>query len=178
MAYDPLKELIVKRAITIEDNRIKLFHTINYTLYPARAMAVILQLLGEKGDKGYLFKLGSIIGGDAIDEIYKYLKKVEKFIPDRIKTMQPILEISGFGKFDAIEYTDNKVVFRLKEHPVISFGAKLFGKKSIICEFYRAIFSAFCKKLLKLKKCELVESKCISKGDPYCEWEYKKDGKF
>ncbi|MBI2449637.1 hypothetical protein HYV49_05060 [Candidatus Pacearchaeota archaeon] len=173
MTYDPLKELIVKKAIAIEDNRIKLFHTIDYTLYPGRALAIILQQLGKKGGKKYLFGLGSIMGNDAIDEMEEYLKKVEKFVPDRIKTLQPILEISGFAKFDTIEYKDKDIIFKLTKHPVIDFGVKLFGKDSMVCEFYRAVFSAFCRKLLKSKNYELVENKCIRKGDPYCEWSYK-----
>lgn len=176
MVYDPLKELIVKKAIAIEDNRIKLFHTIDYTLYPARALAIILQQLGKKGGKKYLFKLGSIMGNTAINEMEDYLKKVEKFVPDRIKTLQPILEISGFAKFNKIEYRNKSIIFQLSDHSVIKFGKELFGKYSMICEFYRAIFCEFCQKLLKHKKCELVETRCVTKGDPYCEWIYMKDG--
>ena len=178
MAYDPLKELMLKKAVTIEDNRIKLFHTINYTLYPARALAVVLQLLGEKGGKKYLFELGKTMASDAIDEIYEYFQKVGKFIPDRIKALQPILEISGFAKFDKIEFYKGKIILKLSSHPVIDFSVELFGKNSVVCEFYRAVFSAFCQKLLKFKKCELNESKCISKGDPYCEWVFGKNGKL
>ena len=173
-----LKKMLIGRAFTNEKGRIKLYGKMDWMLYPARAFALNLQSIGEKMGEDYLYKLGYEAGYDAGNEIVKATGVKMKGGWATQKVVIALLEFIGFGKVEFMKSDVKKdghhhVIIHVRNNPVVEHGAKMFGKKSMICKWFMGVYSAHGEVELGVKKANLHEVKCIKNGSPYCEWESK-----
>lgn len=162
-------KLIAKEGLNVDDNHLKLFRDIQFSMYPARAFALILQKLSNDKNPKYLIELGSVMGGRAAKEMYDEVKKLKMFLSKDYQKIGGVILLSGFGNVEVDKKGKNYVV-TCKNNPVISQGAKIYKKKSNVCNFYGQVFTEFVKKFEKSKNLNFNHTKCISKGDKYCEW--------
>lgn len=173
-----LKKMLIGRAFTNEHGRIKLYGKMDWMLYPARALAINLQSVGEKSGREYLRKLGRDAGHDAGLEILKCTGGKLKGGWVTQKIVIALLDFIGFGQLEFTK-TDIKkdghhhIIMHVKNNPVIEHGVKLYGKKSMICEWFMAVYEAHGELELGVKNVRLIENHCIKDGFPNCEWESK-----
>ena len=171
MSHDFIRNLIIKRFFSADEEGIKLFKNINYLTVQANSMAVLLQKIGEKKGSQYLFDIGYEAGWDAADEMMNYMKLPSIPVP-AMRQIQGLLEIIGFGRFEAVvlKPKEGKVLIRVSENPVIDAGKQLFGKELMVCSFYRGVYSAHGEREIKIKDCRLKEDFCITQGRTHCQW--------
>ncbi len=167
-----LKNKIIKNLLKIEDGRIKFFGKIDYIMFPASAMAEFLQKVYNDIGEDYLFDLGYVAGIDGANEMVEKLGLLNNPIFLNKKIILSMFETLGFGNMDLRIIKSDQCLLYLKNHPVIEAGKYRFGRKSRVCSHYRGIFSIHGEKDLKIKGCKFIETQCVSKGKPYCEWSY------
>lgn len=167
-------EMILRKAFRIEGGRVKMLNKIDYVMFPARAMAEMLQQIGKDYGKGFLFDLGYEAGTDAANEFLQHFKLAGKAVPLKLNFLITLLQILGFGRLDVkiLNVKTNQALGHITKHPVIEAAKKLYGGKSIICAHYMGIFSVHAERELSIKECKLIETQCVTKGDQFCEWSY------
>ncbi|MFP4423759.1 MAG: hypothetical protein ACLFP2_00855 [Candidatus Woesearchaeota archaeon] len=172
MFSDGAKSLIVRKLLTVANGRLTLFQKINYTVYPARAMAKTLQMIGEKNGKEFLFQLGFDAGNDAADELIENLKLDTKGGQKTYKLFQELLEVIGFGKFRFIKYKpgSEKSILHVDNHPVLESAKEIYGTSSLVCNFYQGVYSAHAQKEFNIPNAHFEETQCICHGNQFCEW--------
>ena len=173
-----LKKMVIGRAFTNVKGRITLYGKMDWLLYPARALAVNFQTIGEKLGKEYLYKLGYEAGHDAGMEMLECTGAKPRGGWATQRIVIALLDFIGFGKVDFVKAEIKKdghhhMIIHIYDNPVIENGVKLYGKKSMICDWFMGVYAAHGELELGLKNTKLVENKCIKNGSPYCEWESK-----
>lgn len=161
--------LIAKEGLKVKENRLNLFKSIDFSMYPANAFAITLQKLSIDKNKNYLRKLGFIMGNQAAKEMLNKIKKIRYFLDKDYQKLNEIILLSGFGE---VSIDKKKKDFRVicEWHPVISKAKKLYAMKSNVCEFYGAVFASFIKEYNQIKNLKISHPKCVCKGDSVCEW--------
>ena len=173
-----LKKMLIGRAFTTEKGRVKFFGTMDWTLCPSRAFAITLQKIGEDKGREYLNELGRIWCEDAAKEMVKamHLKPKGGWVTQN--AIIALLDFIGWGKMEFIKSEIKKdghhhVILHELDNPVITWAARLYGPKSVVCEFFMGGYGAHGEEELGIKNIKLKENKCVCKGAPYCEWETK-----
>jgi predicted hydrocarbon binding protein len=177
MALAPmLKKMLIGNAFMTDRGRVKMFENMEYTLFPSRALALNLQKVGKKGGEKYLFDLG-----------YKTTTYFDKELMETIhlsgtgsetaNKIKPIFDILGWGTFEYVkkEYSKNNhhFIVRLYNNPISDHAKRLFGNDSKVCSFLLGMQSAHTKIIFGVDV-EYKETKCVTKGDPYCEFVSKR----
>lgn len=165
---------ILMRTIKIEHGKPVLLNKVDFVMFPARAMAKFVQKIGEDLGDDYIYKLGYDAGMMVGEEFVEKLGWIGLGVARKMGMIFKMFEVMGFGKVD-IKVWDTKnyrLLYRKTNHPVIEHATRLFGKKSKICMFYMGIEAAHWHNEMGVKNCKLSESKCLTKGSPYCEYSY------
>ena len=94
------------------------------------------------------------------------------------KAIITMLEFIGFGRPEFVKAKIEKnghhhIIFHVKDNPVIEHAKRMFGSKSLICNWFMGIYAAHGEMELGLKHAKVKENKCVCKGALYCEWESK-----
>jgi hypothetical protein len=145
-------------------------------MFPARALAMNFQTIAESNGKEYLRKLGRQAGEDAAAEIIKATGSKPKGGWVTQKVIIALLDFIGFGQ---LEFTKSDIekdgkhhmIMHVKNNPVIEHAVRLYGKKSMVCEWFMGVYESHGEAELGLKNANLVENHCIKDGFPQCEWE-------
>ena len=173
-----LKKMLIGRAFTTERSRIKLFGHMDWTLYPSCGFAAILQIIGKKLGEDYLFNLGYDNGKMNAKEMTKAMgiKPGGGWLTQ--KAIVELLDFLGYGKLEFIVSKIEKngrhhIILHHTENPMIEHASRMYGSKSLVCAFFRGLFTGHGEIELGIKKAHLKEIKCICKGAPYCEFETK-----
>ena len=171
-----LKKMLIGRAFSNERGRIKLFNMMDWTLYPSRALAMNFQQIAEKNGADFLYKLGYDAGHDAADEMIKYMQLKPRAGWATQEAIIALLDFIGFGKTEFVTSKIQKdghhhIILHVKDNPVIEHAGRLYGKKSMVCNWFMGVYSAHGEMELGVRNPKLVEKKCMAKGAPYCEWE-------
>lgn len=171
------KKLIFGNLFATERGRIKLFHKMDWTLFPSRALAMNLQTIGEKLGEEFLYKLGYQAGKDAAKEMIKYMRLKPRGGWITQKTVISMLDFIGFGKPQfmraKVKGRHHHIIVHVRDNPVIEHGARMFGAKSMVCKWFMGVYAAHGEMELGVGHVRLKENKCIRLGSPYCEWETK-----
>ncbi len=173
------KKMLIGRAFSNVKGRILLFGRMSWTLAPSRAFAVHIQHLGELIGEKELYKWGYAWCKDAGKEMMESMgfKLGAGWVAQN--AVIALLDFIGWGKVEWLKKdVDTKtghhhIIIKVYDHPVLEHGANLFGKKSMVCTFFRGCYAAHGECELGIKNPYLKENKCICKGSLYCEWETK-----
>jgi len=148
-----------------------------WTLFPSRALALNLQMIGEKLGENFVYKLGYEAGKDAAKEMVKYMGLKPKGGWITQKAIIAMLDFIGFGKVDFLKVKISKshhhIIVHVRDNPVIEHSVRMFGAKSVACKWFMGVYAAHGEAELGVKHVKLKENKCIRLGAPYCEWETK-----
>jgi predicted hydrocarbon binding protein len=147
-----------------------------YTLFPSRALTLNLQKTGEKNGK-YLFDLGYKTTINFDTELMETLGIRPKAEDKSLEKAKPIFDIMGWGNFEYLkkEYTKSShhFIVRLSNNPISEYAKQIFGNKSKVCNFMLGMHSAHIKIFFDINVV-FKEVKCVTKGDPYCEFVAKR----
>lgn len=173
-----LKKMLIGRAFANEDGRIKMYGKMDWMMFPARALAMNFQSIAEKNGAAYLRKLGYEAGADAAKEIIGATNIKPRGGWATQKVIIALLDFIGFGqttflKTDFKEGGHHHFIMHLSNNPTIEHAIKLYGKKSMVCEWFMGVYQAHGEAELGLKNMNVVENHCMKNGFPQCEWESK-----
>lgn len=173
-----LKKMLIGRAFSNEHGRIKMYGRMDWLMFPARALAMNFQTIGEKSGKEYLRKLGREAGIDANKEILKSSGMKPSGGWTTQKVLIALLDFIGFGQTKFLKTDQDKkghhhFIFHVTNNPVIEHSVKMYGKKSMACEWFMGVYEAHGERGLGLKNVTLHENHCMKDGFPHCEWETK-----
>jgi predicted hydrocarbon binding protein len=172
------KKLLWGNAFAAERGRIRLFGSMDWTLFPSRALALNLQTIGEKLGEEFIYKLGYEAGKDAAKEMVKYMGLKPRGGWVTQKAVIAMLEFIGFGKPEFLLVKIKRgghhhIIVHVRDNPVMEHGARMFGTKSMACKWFMGVYAAHGEMELGVKHVKLKENRCIRLGAPYCEWETK-----
>lgn len=171
---DNLFDKLLMRTLKIEHGLPILLGKVDFVMFPARAMAKVVQKLSDDLGEDYTYQLGYDAGKIVAKEFVDNLNWIERGLSKRMFALLKMFEVMGFGKMD-LKVWDSKnkrTLVYITNHPVINHAARLFGGKEKVCSFYRGIYSAHSDFEFGLQGCKLIETQCIRNGAPYCEWSY------
>lgn len=171
-----LKKMLIGRGFTTEKGRIKLFGKMDWTLFPSKSLAITFQEIGEKLGKDYLYEIGFKAGTDAAKEVVKATGSKPKGGWITLKILLSLLEFIGYGtpdfvKFDVKKDGHHHMIAHVKNNPITEWGVKLYGKKSLVCNWVMGVYAAHAEYELEAKHVKIKENKCIKDGHPCCIWE-------
>ncbi len=175
---DVLSKLLLGRAFATERGRIKLFGQMDWCMVPAKALAENFQNIAVKNGKDYLYKLGYEAGYSAAKEMVKFMGLKPKGGWVTQQAIIKLLDFIGFGQVEFVKADIKKdghhhVILHIKNNPVIEHAKKLYGSKSMVCNWFMGVYAAHGQMELGVKNAHLKEIKCFCKGHKYCEWETK-----
>ncbi len=173
-----LKKMLIGRAFSNEKGRITLYGKMDWMMYPAKGLAMNFQSIAEKNGPEFLRKLGREAGEDAGIEIVKASGHQIKPGWTTQKIITALLDFIGFGvlkftKTDTSKDGHHHIIMHITHNPVIEHGVKMYGKKSMICEWFMGVYEAHGELELGIKNARLKENHCLKDGFPQCEWESK-----
>jgi len=174
MSMGLFDDLVVRGGLVENKNQLQLFNRVNFSMYPARAFAVTLNRLFIDKGENYVKDLGKIMGNSSAREFFTNISKMRSLIRKEYQTVPHLIEISGFGKFDDFIEDEKEFVMQIKKHPVISSAKELGMDKGFICDFYGEIYSSYVGVFLSKKGLKIKHTKCVCKGDEFCEWRMTK----
>ena len=121
--------------------------------------------LGEEYGKGFLYQLGIGLGQRLLE---RYIDIIEKDIEEGIKLLTTIIEGARWGDIISHDIKDEKIIIRIKDLWECEIQKENVTEPS--SNLMRGILGGFIRKLLR---CDVVvkETKCISIGDSYCQFE-------
>ena len=170
-----LKKLLFGGAFATERGRIRLFRRMDWTLIPSRALALNLQRIGEELGEGFLYELGYQAGKDAAREMVKCMGLKPRGGWMTQKAVILLLEFIGFGKPEFLKAEITKeghhIIVHVWDNPVIEHGARLFGRRSMVCKWFMGVYAAHGEMELGVRHVRLRENRCVRLGAPCCEWE-------
>jgi len=101
--------------------------------------------------------------------------KQQKFVDKRkiLDWQAKILEFGGWGHIEIakIDFEKNTLVAHFKQTPFTATYTKLYGKSKGPVDFITAGFNAGGLSVMAGKDLDVIETKCVSMGDAYCEFE-------
>jgi hypothetical protein len=80
--------------------------------------------------------------------------------------------LGGYGKFgfEATQVGDGKALIKIENSAIATAYVQKFGKsKHPVCHIIRGGFAGGANKIINRNDLEVVETKCLAMGDPYCE---------
>jgi len=102
----------------------------------------------------------------AVKKIYRFKDK------NFIETLKDISNLSGWGKSEFVAYDINKLegIIRSYDQPV---GLHFKGKTTVVADHIWRALGAGCGSAIMEEPMDWIETKCIAKGDPFCEMHFK-----
>ncbi|MEM4625351.1 MAG: hypothetical protein QXJ28_01095 [Candidatus Pacearchaeota archaeon] len=178
---DFLRNLIIKKTFIIEDDGINLFKNIKYSALSSKSLAFLFQEIGKAASsskdnnfKTYLYDLGYQAGEDAAKEMKENMLFKNKIFPYRARTLQLFMEMIGFGNCNFIDYNpkEKRILVHVSNHPVLLYSKELFGNDSMVCNYYLGVYTAHASNELEITGARGIETQCVCKGSPFCEWSF------
>jgi hypothetical protein len=157
------KELILRKILSVENNRLKLINNIDIAMYDSEAWASNIQEIGLLKGQDYLYSLGYLMGEDAAKEVKEVRERLKNYLPDILNNTHNVIEITGFGIVSIYE-ENGKVKMIIENNHIIDFGKKLYHENSLINHFYCGVYNAFIV-VLEQKEIKLKVESSICKGD-------------
>jgi predicted hydrocarbon binding protein len=166
--FDTFKKLMFARQINFEEGRITLLKQ-PVMIAPVYTFSSILKNLREAvGQK----KADEIIYKSSKDAGIKYMSALKKSFSmskvDMIKWAVNSITLSGWGKVTVINANGEQNTFTIRVND--SVVAKELGKSSEPTDAILAGFFAGGGTAIFEENVEVRETRCIAKGDPYCEF--------
>jgi predicted hydrocarbon binding protein len=166
-------QLLLHKQLKFEKGRISLLNE-NVAIAPITTYVGILKNLEGTKQENALYlgaKETGVSWNKKMQNIYK-TKTVDEIFEWGMK----IVTMSGWGDFKVIKYDreKNKFRYRLQDSTL----AKGYGNSDHpVCQIPRGFFAGSACFLTKLDL-DCVETKCVSMGAPFCEFEIKKKSEF
>ena len=119
----------------------------------------------QSGAAVIIFEASKAAGKRFIEETSAITKNDKELI---LKTAAQRFTDAGLGKIEVAEFNleENKVKFRIRNN----FFAEIRHEESTFCNCVEGFVSGMYQQAMH-KTPRIKETKCVGKGDPYCEWQ-------
>jgi len=119
----------------------------------------------QSGANVIIYEAGKAAGRRFINEISEVTQTNKEKI---LKTAVQRFTDAGLGKIEVAEFNleENKVKFRIRNN----FFAEIRQEESTYCNCVEGFVSGMYEQAMH-KTPKIKETKCVGKGDPYCEWQ-------
>ncbi|MFW6450330.1 MAG: hypothetical protein ACOCZ6_04710 [Nanoarchaeota archaeon] len=162
--FDKLK---AEKLVSVTNYRLRLLDDIDISMYGSKAWAYTLQKIAEEKGRKFLFEKGYSMGKVAAEQI----KEKKDKVPENLQTTDNFVMMAGFGCVNIFDLNNNIEVKVQKNH-IIRFARELYGKESLVCNFYKGIYNAFVD--VFIAKSRLEEISCICQGNLSCSFKGEK----
>jgi len=165
--YDIVKKLLFSRQINFEEGKIKLLDqpvAISPILIYVKILQALRKKYGKNADK--IFYDASKETGKIYMSVLKEKYRMSK--NEMSKWAANSITLSGWGKVKVIKYDFSKAV----SHIIVedsTFAKTYGGSKTSTDVILQGFFAGGASSIFE-KNVECKEIKCISKGDPICEF--------
>jgi predicted hydrocarbon binding protein len=160
------KDLIAKKIFSVYNNRLRILDSIDITMYGAKAWTSTLQNLAIKKGINFLYESGYLMGEDAAKEFNSIIKVKKVYLSKKLLQLENIIQICGFGIVRFLKEKKNYKII-VENNQIIEFANETYGKKSLVCDFYRGVYTAFLN-IFEGKKIKLKHTECITKKNKKC----------
>jgi predicted hydrocarbon binding protein len=170
MLAEFLKKAIFSRMFTADEGKIKLLKS-DYMLVHVPAMAEMIYDFSKiKGGKKKLYDTGYDSGEDVMLDFKSVLSPAKIIVNTMMNTMMGVQEMLGWGKFDLKKFDKKKSYMVIHWDSAIARAMiKKFGRQDEpMCSWPCGVLAGALGVLLD-DKLQARETKCIAKGDEYCE---------
>lgn len=119
--------------------------------------------------KAFLYYIGYEIGREALKNHYQM--SISKSSEELVRLSEVLFEAVGWGKLKILKYSNSEcfAIAIVKK----SFECELAGRTNKpYSQFIRGTLAGWFSEMTG-EKCGAEETKCIAKGDPYCEFHIK-----
>ncbi|MEI7961775.1 MAG: V4R domain-containing protein [archaeon] len=162
--FDVLEKLLALRQVSFDKGRIKIFEQPS-SLIPSESFVSMLKELEKEGKENVIYRAGKHAGEKWFDSMRE---KSKLNVDDVAKWGSNIVTLAGWGEAELKEMKrdDGYMVYNLKNSVV----AELYGKTNhCVDHIFRGLVAGAAKVTFK-RDVDCVETKCVAKGDPICEF--------
>ena len=165
-------ELLLHKRIRFESGNIKFFEK-NVVIFPAEYMQLLQVELSKGKNERMIYDMAKINGKSWFKNLYNYYKISPE---DIFRWGVNTLSVAGWGETEIVKLdSKNKVVIFKVTNSVIAEG---YGRTDhCVDHFIRGSFAGGISVLFG-EECDAIETKCIAKGDSYCEFYVKPTADF
>jgi predicted hydrocarbon binding protein len=119
----------------------------------------------DSGAAVIIFEMGKAAGKRIMSETTNGLKSDPQLL---IKTYVRRFMDAGFGKIEVVDFNpeSSSATIRVWDN----FFAEIGHGKRTFCDYVSGLISGMYEQITR-KTPNIRETKCFSKGDPYCEWQ-------
>jgi len=123
------------------------------------------------GFGGILYRAFFEAGREAYDRFYSMLARGRE---EFVKLVEDMTRLMGYGVLKVVELTEDKAVFRVYDNIECM---SLKGVEGAENAMLRGLLAGFLSGYWKTDVYHIrpAETKCIARGDPYCQLEYRKE---
>jgi predicted hydrocarbon binding protein len=166
-----------------KDGKLLMFGT-EWTLTLTSAIGELMVRLQTKADRQKVYESGKASGKDTIESGFgswmpDILKRLGMKLAVRYSKREflvgnaDISELAGWGKFDIIKFDNNEVILSVRDSPIARYILDKYGKqKHNTCSWIMGEQAGIISYFLD-KDVDGTETKCLAKGDPYCEFVFR-----
>jgi predicted hydrocarbon binding protein len=119
----------------------------------------------QSGAKVIFFEAGKAAGERFVEDTPEVLKADKRLF---LETLAQRFMDAGLGKIEIIKFNleEGEVKFRIWDN----FFAELCGEEASCCSCVEGFVSGIYEQIIR-KAPKVQKTKCVEKGDPYCEWQ-------
>lgn len=166
---DIVAQLLMHGQLKFEDGKIILLNQ-SVAMTPLSTYTQLVKLLNDAGSQSLLYKSAKKTGFTWNQNMLKnYNTKTRREIFDWGKK---VMGLAGFGEFNVVKggLDSNRNIWVMEKSQVASLFFDEFGKSNFpVCHVPRGYYAGAASFLYE-KELDAIESKCIAKGDPFCEF--------
>jgi predicted hydrocarbon binding protein len=170
--FEVFEKLLALRQVSFGKGKIILFGQPDL-LVPAKGFLKIQKELEKNGKENIIYLAGKEAGYNWFEGMSKNRKM---FVEDVAKWGSDLVTLSGWGTAELKEIKKDEKY--LKFNLINSTIAEIYGESKFpVCHMFRGLVAGAAEFTFK-SKIDAIETKCISKGDPICEFIIQPKNKF
>lgn len=159
-------KLVLHKQLVISDGNIKIFGTHNVTFFPLANLFYILQLIDKLKKQDELYLASKRLGNEWINGLLKAYRM--DTIREQAKWGENVFTLAGFGKMKVVSWDVQKkeMIYRVYNSNI----AKMYGNIGRAVDHIPRGWFAGASSVFFKSDVDCVETKCLSKGDEFCEF--------
>lgn len=161
---------MLTRQLNFEEGKITLLNEPILMMIPGSAFIRVQEEL-LKSDGHRLYGAGKLSGNELYKLVWHYAREPKKIL----KFSNELFNVSGFGKLEVIQmdFDNHRGIFHMKN----SINSKI-SSDDPVCHYIRGVLVGLLQLTLDDRDIEGIESNCVAKGDPICEFILQRKGEM
>lgn len=164
--FNLLLKLVLHKQLVMKDGIIKIFGKHPVVFFPLANLFYILQLVDRLKKHNELYLTSKKLGKEWIIGLLEAYKM--DTIKEQAKWGENVFTLAGFGKMEVVSWDVQKkeMIYRVYDSTV----AKMYGNVGRAVDHIPRGWFAGASSVFFKTDVDCVETKCLSKGDEFCEF--------